>query len=93
MCNVKETKIFTNNPKYRIRTTSINGNNALINYLNEYPLKSVKYLDYLNWKEAFLLFKDHKHLTIEGINKLIELKNSMNDRRTEFNWDHLKDFF
>ncbi len=92
-CNVKETKIYTNSPKYRIRTTSINGNNALINYLNEYPLKSVKYLDYLNWKEGFLLFKDHKHLTIEGINKLIELKNSMNDRRTEFNWDHLKDFF
>ena len=30
-----------------------------------------------------------KHKTIEGHSKLIELKNSMNTKRSYFNWGHL----
>lgn len=91
-CKVKETKMNTKNPKFRIRTSSIMGNDILINYLNKYPLRSSKYMDYCNWKEGFLLFKDSKHSTIEGLDRIKVLKNSMNSKRQEFNWDHLLDF-
>jgi hypothetical protein len=91
-CKVKEIKMNTKNPKFRIKTSSIKNNDILINYLNKYPLRSSKYMDYCNWKEGFLLFKDSKHSTIEGLNRIKILKNSMNNKRQEFNWDHLIDF-
>lgn len=91
-CTVKQTKTNTKNPKYRIRTTSISGNLALINYQEKYPLNSSKYLDYLNWKEAFDIFINKKHLTKLGLNRLLLLKLSKNDKRKEFNWDHQQKF-
>lgn len=36
---------------YEIRTTKIDSNLILINYLTHYPLFSSKYLDYLDWKK------------------------------------------
>lgn len=34
---------------YRIRTTSLNGNLILVNYLTKYPLFSSKFNDYQDW--------------------------------------------
>ena len=92
-CKVKETKTNTKNPKLRVRTTSIKGNDVLVDYLNRFPLNSSKYLDYCNWRDGFLLFKDKQHLTTEGLNKIKGLKENLNSKRKEFNWDHLLDFF
>jgi hypothetical protein len=65
----------------------------LIHYLDKFPLKSSKYLDFLNWKDAFYIFKNKEHLTNIGLDRIKYLKLSNNDRRKEFNWDHLKNFF
>ena len=92
-CNVLQTKNDTKNPKFRIRTTSLAGNLSLIHYLDKFPLKSSKYLDFLNWKDAFYIFKNKEHLTNIGLDRIKYLKLSNNDRRKEFNWDHLKNFF
>jgi len=35
--------------------------------------------------------KEHK--TIKGINAIRLLKNGMNSKRTEFNWDHMLKFY
>jgi hypothetical protein len=43
--NIRENSAY---PQYRLRTTSLNSNLILINYLNEYPLFGSKYLDYNN---------------------------------------------
>jgi hypothetical protein len=65
----------------------------VINYLNKYPLFSSKYLDYKNWKEIVLLFDPRFKHTKENIELVIKNKNSMNNNRTNFNWDHLSKFY
>jgi hypothetical protein len=46
LTSVKSIRMETSNPQYRIRTTSLNGNILLENYLNSFPLFGSKYLDY-----------------------------------------------
>ena len=46
LSSVKITRLNLNKPEYRIRTTSLNGNLVLENYLNTFPLFGSKYLDY-----------------------------------------------
>jgi hypothetical protein len=76
-----------------VRTTSIKGNEVLLNYLCRFPLYTSKYLNYNNWKEGFILFKDGQHKTPQGLNKIKDIKENMNDKRKEYNWDHLLNFF
>jgi len=65
---------------------------ALINYFLEFPLLSSKHLDYLNWVEAHELVSSKQYRTVEGTTKLLELKSSMNNKRSSFNWEHLDSF-
>ncbi len=60
-------------------------------YFAKYPLMTSKHLDYL----CFLQGLDYlgRRLTTEEITKIKVIKNSMNDKRTSFNWDHLKTFY
>lgn len=52
----------------------------LIPLFEKFPLNTAKYLDYLNFKEAFFLFKN-----LVGENKhILELKQSMNSNRVNF---------
>jgi hypothetical protein len=64
----------------------------LINYLDKNKLLSSKYLDYLIWKEVFHLIVNKKHMTIENKEYIHHLKNSMNNKRVFFTWNHLKTF-
>ncbi len=76
---------------YWIRTTSLQSNIALNNYLNKYPLFSSKYLDYLAWKKTFNFMEKKEHG--KNLDKIIKLKNSMNSKRIYFNWNHLNNFY
>ena len=80
-------------PRWRVRTYSLAANLILINYLTIYPLFSSKYLDFRAWQRAVLLIQDGKHLNSEGKLILSELKLTMNNSRTIFNWDHLSNFY
>lgn len=77
---------------YIIRVENHNSINILINYLDNHILLSSKYLDYLEWKKAFLEIKLKNHFTDLGKNRILTAKNNMNDKRTYFNWDHLDIF-
>jgi len=62
----------------------------LISIFDKYNLNTTKYLDYLNFKKAFILYHErNKDLKIEKAEKLVaeilELKNSMNNKRIDFN--------
>jgi hypothetical protein len=46
LCQVKEYKVSSKNPQYRVKTTNLNGNINLKQYLSDYPLFSTKYLDF-----------------------------------------------
>ena len=91
LCKVNETKSTTKNPQYRVRTTSLRGNINLANYLNNYPLFSSKFLDYIDWLRVLKFYetKEHKIKYYE----IVKIKSFMNDRRTFFCWDHLQNFY
>lgn len=91
LCMVKETKSKSKNPQHRIRTTSLVGNIVLKNYLIKYPLFSSKYLDSKDWMEVLNYFENKEHK--KKYNEIIQIKSSMNDRRTFFHWNHLKNFY
>ena len=49
----------------------------IIPFFEKYKIEGSKYKDYVNFKEAATLIKNKEHLTEKGLNKIIELKISM----------------
>lgn len=90
MKNIREN---TPHPQYRLRTSSLDSNLKLVNYLNEYPLFGSKYLDYSDWKEILNLFNPGFKYTEANIEKVLNLKKGINDNRTRYVWDHLNKFY
>jgi hypothetical protein len=78
----------TKHPQYRIRTSTIKTNLFLCNYLDQFNLQGTKYLDYKDWKSILHFFEEGTHY--ENTTKIVEIKSGMNQRRTEYNWDHLR---
>lgn len=66
ICPLKEIRVSSNKPQYRVRTTNSKSNLKLINYLKYYPLQGKKFLDYNSWMEIaenFLKGRvDHKKI-------------------------------
>lgn len=60
-------------------------------YFNKYPLMTSKYLNYLDYCKALSFLG--KHLSLEEILNVRNIKNYMNNKRTYFNWDHLNNFY
>ena|SRR5438128_7921435 len=93
LSSVKAIRVNNPKPQYRLRTTSLNGNLVLENYLNTFPLFGSKYLDCKDWIKVLDYFKlgTFKHKT--NIEEIISIKSCMNDARTVFIWDHLNKFY
>lgn len=86
--NVNEIRSDRKHPQYRIRTSSIKTNLILCDYLDQFNLQGTKYLDYQDWKSILHYFEEGT--CYENISKIIEIKSGMNQRRTEYNWNHLQ---
>lgn len=93
LTSVKAIRVDKPQPQYRVRTTSLNGNLALENYLNVFPLFGSKYLDYKDWIKVLDYFKLGKFNHKTNIEEIISIKSGMNDARTVFTWDHLNKFY
>ena len=78
---------------YEVRTVKKESCDLLIDYLTIYPLFSSKHQDYLDWNRAHKIRISKSYKTIGGTSELISLKNSMNTKRTQFNWDSLNRFY
>jgi len=79
-----------------VKTESIRTNEILINYLTKFPLWSSKFLNYSDWLIALGLFKkvyNTKNKSEDVLNEIREIKERMNDKRVNFNWDHLQNFY
>ena len=90
---VKEIRVTRPKPEFRIRTVNLKGNLILVDYLEKYPLFSTKYLNYKDWLKVLTYFNLKEHKTAKGIKAIVEIKSKMNDKRSEFNWDHLGTFY
>jgi hypothetical protein len=62
--------------KYSI--DSIYDLNKLIVHLEKYPLLTQKAADFLLFKKAVELFNEKVHLTVKGLEKIVNIKASMN---------------
>lgn len=93
LSTVKEIRMNKPKPEYRVRTTNLNSNYILINYLEKYPLFSSKYLNYKDWRKVLSYFEAKNHTESDSIEAIVKIKSQMNNNRTEFNWDHLKNFY
>jgi hypothetical protein len=47
-------------------------------HFEKYPLKTQKYADYLLFKEVVMMMQRREHLTIEGLQKIINIRASIN---------------
>lgn len=91
--SVKSVKINKPSPEYKVRTTNLTGNINLENYLNSYPLFSSKYLDYKDWVKVLNYFKSGQFKFNNYIDETVLIKSKLNNKRTDFNWDHLNKFY
>ena len=81
--------ITEGNQKVQYRVTSIKDLEVIIEHFDNFPLITQKWSDYQLFKSAFELVKCKKHLTQEGLEKIVSIKAS-------FNWglsDDLKPAF
>jgi len=93
IANLFSTKLLiTNRNYYRMNATILNSIKRVINYLEQFNLRSSKYLDSLDWIEAAKRIIDDKHYTLEGKNRIDLLKNKMNRNRTIIDWEHLNKY-
>ena len=92
LTTVKSVRQDGPNPEYRVRTTSLEANLILSNYLENYPLFGTKYLDSKDWMKVVSIFEKGEHKGKAGMDRIVLIKSYMNDRRTIFTWDHLQNF-
>ena len=91
--SVKEIRINKPKPEYRVRTVNLKGNLILIDYLDKFPLFSSKILNYKDWIKVLNYFKNKEQTKSEFLKEIIKIKSNMNDKRTNFYWDHLQKFY
>jgi hypothetical protein len=93
--NLLSRKRMLNNKEYysyMITTSSLSTNLLVDNYFKQFPMFSAKQLDYLEWSKVLHLRISKQHLLESGALMCLEAKNSMNTKRTTWNWDHLDKF-
>jgi hypothetical protein len=57
----------------------------LISILDKYTLNTTKYLDFFDFKRAFILYNDRDKLSEVLINQILDIKSNMNNKRINFN--------
>ena len=76
--------VYAYKDKCYYRVNKIKDILKLISIFDTFALNTSKYLDYLDFKKAFFLYKERTKLSKEFIDKILEIKNNMNSQRTSF---------
>jgi LAGLIDADG endonuclease len=93
-CNLNTRKQkSTGNKYFNMSASSRKSLLVILNYFKYFPLYSSKYLDFKDWERAAILILNKDHYSKKGIFEIDLLKNSMNLKRTLFNWDHLNNLY
>jgi hypothetical protein len=74
---------------YNIAVTSPTKLVVLIDYINRFPLFSSKWLNYLDFRTCHQMMLAKEHLTEDGRNRILSIKEGMNNKRTYYDWTHL----
>ena len=68
----------TNNKIVEYRIFSMKDLKVIIDHFDNYPLITKKQIDYMLFKETLELIKNKEHLTVEGLQKIVNIRASMN---------------
>ena len=61
----------------------------IIPFFRRYPIRGIKYKDFMDFCKISEIIKNKNHLNNVGINEIIEIRNSMNNKRIQFEEDDL----
>jgi len=53
----------------------------IVPFFNEYSIQGQKSLDFFDFVKVVNMIKNKEHLTLEGFNKILKIKASMNEER------------
>lgn len=70
--------------QFGIRTSSLESNLLLIDYLTKFPLFSSKFMNYSDFKTVVFMIKDKIHKSDIAMTSIIAIRNTMNNKRTLF---------
>lgn len=69
--------IYENTGHVAYKASKLSGiNEIIIPHFKEYPLQGYKFIDYEKFCSVALLMKNKEHLTREGLDKIMDIKNS-----------------
>jgi len=54
---------------------------VIIPFFEKYPVQGLKSLDFSDFKKVAMMIDAKEHLTIEGLNRILEIKLNMNKHR------------
>ena len=60
------------------RVSSVKELELIVNHFDKYPLITQKWSDFMLFKQALGLIKCKKHLTLDGLQEIVNIKASMN---------------
>jgi len=63
--------------QYRVRSTK-DLLNTIIPFFLKHPLKTIKNIEFLKFRDILLLMEKKEHLTLEGIEKIRKIRDEMN---------------
>ena len=66
------------NTVYRYTIHSLKASKIVINYFNQFPLKTTKKHSFNIWKDVYDMIFNKKHLTLMGLNTIRSLRTNMN---------------
>ena len=94
LCTRLNTRIQRSTGKtyYIIEVSSLAGIVILTNYLNSYTLLTAKLLDFNDWCTVAQHMINKTHYTENGLNEIAAIKDGLNTKRSQFQWDHLNHF-
>ena len=73
-----------NNLAVEFRVSTLNDiANVIIPHFDKYPLLTKKQADYILFKEIIILMLNKEHSTLEGIQKIVNIRASLNTGLTE----------
>lgn len=68
------------NKKYK--TITINQAKDIIEYFDKYTLCTMKYIEYMKWRDVYRILQRKEHLTNKGLDKIYKLKLSLSKLST-----------
>lgn len=71
-------KIFKKTESTQYYITSVRDLELIIKHLDNYRLHTKKWSDYELFKKSFIIIKNKEHLTLQGLNKIVSIKASLN---------------